>query len=386
MALKNRFSENQIKKMLSDLSGGCLHHMQEESLANATLGALTSYSMVVHHIGRGLATCLGKTDKHAIKQVDRLLSNKKMVVSALLLLYVPFVVGSRKDLTLSLDWTSYHKDDHMTLVLSLITNHGRSIPVIWKTYRISRLKGRQSAVEMLLLRQFHSIIATDVRVKIIADRGFCSVELMKFLDAVGFKYVIRVKQNLYLCDEYDEGREITQWLVKYRRYPRLIRNAKITNRLHEVATVVFTKDTKSGEPWVIVSNIEGIPKKELLRYYSKRWGCEPTFRDTKDLKFGMGLSKTHIGAPTRRDRLLFINALALLFLTTVGAACEKIGFTKKLQANTTKKKRVLSLVRQGAIFLARLNDLPKETFIKFRNAFQEILAERVDFKGLWYVI
>jgi len=386
MALKKRFSENQIKKMLSDLSGGCLHHMQEESISNATLGALTSYSMVVHHIGRGLATHLGKTDKHAIKQVDRLLSNKKIVMSALLQLYVPFVLGSRKNLTLSLDWTSYHKDDQMTLVLSLVTSHGRSIPVMWRTFRMSRLKGRQSSVEMLLLRQFRNMVAADVNVKIIADRGFCSVELMKYLDSIRFKYVIRVKQNLYLCDEYDEGRDVTQWLAKYRRYPRLIQNAKITNQLHEVATVVFTKDTKSGEPWVIVSNVEGISKKELLHYYSKRWGCEPTFRDTKDLKFGMGLSKTHIGTPARRDRLLLINALALLFLTTVGAACEKIGFTKKLQANTTKKKRVLSLVRQGAIFLKRLADLPRPTFMQFRNAFHEIFTERLNFKGLWHVV
>jgi hypothetical protein len=37
---------------------------------------------------------------------------------------------------------------------------------------------------------------------------------------------------------------------------------------------------------------------------------EPAFRDTKDLRFGMGLSATRIGEPMRRDRLLLLTAKA----------------------------------------------------------------------------
>ena len=35
----------------------------------------------------------------------------------------------------------------------------------------------------------------------------------------------------------------------------------------------------------------------LIKHYSKRWTIEPQFRDTKDLRFGMGLSSTRWAAP-----------------------------------------------------------------------------------------
>jgi hypothetical protein len=48
-------------------------------------------------------------------------------------------------------------------------------------------------------------------------------------------------------------------------------------------------------------------------------------RDTKDLRFGMGLGATRIGEPTRRDRLLLINAFAMVLLSMLGAAGESLG-------------------------------------------------------------
>jgi hypothetical protein len=35
-----------------------------------------------------------------------------------------------------------------------------------------------------------------------------------------------------------------------------------------------------------------------------KWTIEPQFRDTKDLRFGMGPSSRRISEPMRRDRLL----------------------------------------------------------------------------------
>ena len=44
---------------------------------------------------------------------------------------------------------------------------------------------------------------------------------------------------------------------------------------------------------------------QIVNLYAKRWTIEPGFRDTKDLRFGMGLSVLRIGDPQRRDRPLF---------------------------------------------------------------------------------
>jgi len=52
----------------------------------------------------------------------------------------------------------------------------------------------------------------------------------------------------------------------------------------------------------------------LIKHQSKRW-IEPQSRDTKDLRFGMGLSSPRVGESTRRDPLLLVSALATALLT-----------------------------------------------------------------------
>ena len=51
-------------------------------MANATQGVLTSASLAIHAVGRGLAQAMGTLTKHGVKQVDRLLSNRGVDVWA----------------------------------------------------------------------------------------------------------------------------------------------------------------------------------------------------------------------------------------------------------------------------------------------------------------
>jgi hypothetical protein len=55
---------------------------------------LKTASLAVSTIGLGVALAHGRTAKHAIKQVDRLLSNPGIDVDAVLQYWVPYVVGS----------------------------------------------------------------------------------------------------------------------------------------------------------------------------------------------------------------------------------------------------------------------------------------------------
>jgi hypothetical protein len=73
---------------------------------------------------------------------------------------------------------------------------------------------------------------------------------------------------------------------------------------------------------------------------------ERTFRDEKNLHFGMGLSATHIHDGARRNRLLLLAAIAPALLTLLGAASEAAGLDRYLKVNTVKR-RTHSLYRQG---------------------------------------
>jgi hypothetical protein len=87
--------------------------------------------LVVSLIGQGLALAEGLLPKHVVKHVDRLLSNSGIDVNALLVHWVPYVVGQRDGIIVSVDWTDFDADSQATIMLFLLKRHGRATPLGW---------------------------------------------------------------------------------------------------------------------------------------------------------------------------------------------------------------------------------------------------------------
>jgi len=66
--------------------------------------------LIIHRIGQGLARENGLIAKHAIKQVDRLLSNKKLILWDCFEQWIPFMIGVRKEVVIAMDWTEFDGD------------------------------------------------------------------------------------------------------------------------------------------------------------------------------------------------------------------------------------------------------------------------------------
>ncbi|CAN5360632.1 hypothetical protein BH10PSE19_BH10PSE19_20160 [soil metagenome] len=88
-----------------------MHKKRQHSVADATMGILASGSLLLHEIGVGLANVRGLIKKHAVKQVDHLLSNKKLDILELSAQWVLYVVGERKEIIVILDWTAFASDE-----------------------------------------------------------------------------------------------------------------------------------------------------------------------------------------------------------------------------------------------------------------------------------
>ena len=82
MKMKAREIEQKINisGVIEEVFGKGLHPKQRDSLGYAALGILESESLILHRMGKGLARVRGIQKKHATKQIDRLLSNKKLSV------------------------------------------------------------------------------------------------------------------------------------------------------------------------------------------------------------------------------------------------------------------------------------------------------------------
>lgn len=363
-----------VENFVNNIFGNIEHTKRIKSIANAALGVITSASLIVHRIGRGLAEILNLSDKHAIKQVDRLLSNKKLVLENMDQNWVSFVIGSRKEIKVTMDWTNFDPDTQATIHLNLVTSHGRATPLLWKTVSKDNLKDNRNNYEDAILLRLKAVIPEDIKVTILADRGFFDIKLFDFLKKeLNFDYDIRIRNNTYITDDTGDRRKATDWVAKNGQ-TKTIRDAKITAEQYEVGLVAIKHQKGMKEPWCIVSSDKTNSGSGLISWYAKRWGCETYFKDTKDIHFGMGLHSTRIKNPERRDRILFISAIATVILTFLGAACEKIGLDKYLKVNTSKK-RTISLFRQGCIIFNRLERMAIDTAKKLMNAFSELIIE-----------
>jgi hypothetical protein len=139
-----KMSPERVHQFVEELLGADVHAKRVLSFAHGVVGVLHAAALGVHAIGRGLADAMGSDPKHAVKQMDRLLSNTGITVWLWFAHWVKFVVAERRELVVALDWTEFDKDDQATIALYLITSHGRATPLIWKTVRKSELKDRRN--------------------------------------------------------------------------------------------------------------------------------------------------------------------------------------------------------------------------------------------------
>ena len=333
-------SREEATAMVMSMLGQDIHAARVASLGAAAIGTVAAGSLCIHAIGRGLAAVAALTDKHAIKQVDRLLSQSWVDVWRLSERWVPFVVGNRDEVVVNLDWTEFDADDHSMLVASLQTSHGR--------------------------------------------RGFSDSKLYALLQGeYGWNYLIRFRSIVTVTDSEGTTKSAREWLGN--KKVRVLHGATVTARHCPVPTIVLVHDKAMAEPWCIVCGDPDITTAQAKKLYGKRFSCEETFRDLKDLRYGMGLKWTSLRLAERRDRLMLFGVLAHALLTLLGAAGERAGLDRLLKSNTSKK-RTMSLFRQGLRWYELLPNMPEERLCLLMEAYHEVLLEHEITKEVQWVI
>jgi len=375
MVIRERFSYRGIHEVLDGLLGEDLHAKRVNSLCDATLGVLHSGSLAICAIGQGLAAAGSLKPKHAVKQIDRLLSNTAIDVDDILFRWVPFVIGERSSIMVAMDWTDFDADNQATIMLALMSDHGRSTPLVWLTVDKSTLKDRRSFYEHRVLVRLAELLPAETKVCIVADRGFGDQKLYKMLtEELCFDYVIRFRGNIAVTTATGETRTAATWVQAGGR-ARVLRGAEVTAECYRVGTVVCVQDPGMKQAWCLAASSTDATAKQLTGLYGRRWGIECTLRDSKDLRFGMGLGTIRVKSPERRDRLWLINAFAVVLLTLLGAAGEALGYDRMLKTNTAKR-RVHSLFRQGCMLYDLIPTMREEWLGPLMQRFSQMLNEQ----------
>ena len=342
-------SMGKVLGFVTDLLRQVMHLKRAKSIANAVIGAMHASRLSSSEIGKALAIESGKSPKHGIKQVDRLLGNEKFDVRRVFEVLLPWIIGIRRAIVVSLDWTEYASDGHSRIAINLVTRHGRATPLIWMTVETSTLEGRRNAYEDEILVLLSQLVPEWIKVTVLADRGFGDQKLYRLLQQLGMDFIIRFRGVVTITCSPGEPGIAAEKLVPPKGKTREILNALVTQDETWVGAVVLVKERGMKEPWILATSIQG-QKKRVVKLYGRRFTCEENFRDEKNERFGLAFKKTRVSTCERRDRFLVINTLATVLLTLLGAAGETLGLDRLLKSCTTTR-RTHSLFWQGRCYL-----------------------------------
>jgi hypothetical protein len=349
MSGRSAIESAQVVGFVTSLLSPGMHRKRAFSIGQAVLGVMHAGRLGSAAVGRALAAQVGITPKCGIKQVDRLLGNEKFDIASAVELTVPWLVAGREQIVVSLDWTEYGLHGHSRIALNLVTAHGRATPLVWKTVLTKRLKGRQTGFEDELLNLLANTLPSDVKVLLLADRGFADVKLYNHLrENLGWDFIIRFRAKTHVESASGELRMAGEWVPAGGRL-RELPDALVTAQRVPV-NVVCVKRRGMKDSWCLATSLQGEGARAVA-LYGRRFTCEETFRDEKDPRFGLGFRQTVASTTERRDRFLFISMLATFLLTLLGGAGEQIGCDRALKANTSPR-RSHSLFRQGREYLA----------------------------------
>jgi len=362
---------------------GDLHAKRVQSLVGGVQGVLEKGSMSVSAIGKGYAAWNDGDPKHGIKQMDRMLSNAGIELDELFASWIPFVVGEQQSLMVALDWTEFDRDRQSTLAATVVsgTDDGRSRLLIWETFQAYELSdgGRIDAEDALLLT-LREHLPADLNVVILADRGFADSAMYTMLADWGWDFVIRFRGNIEVTDAAGKSQPAADWLYPTGR-ARKLANVSITRQRIPVGAVVCVHDRKMKAGWFLATSLSDEKASEIVKRYGRRFTIEETFRDLKDPRYGLGLHGCRVRRPDRRDRLILLFAITHAMLTLLGEASEKIGYDRRLKANTSKK-RTHSLFSQGTYYFGALPRMSDRRLWPLLQAFVGVLHEHQVFRKL----
>ena len=372
------------REFIDALFGMDMHAARLESLGNGVAGVLSAAVLSIHAIGHAYAVLGGTKSKSGIKQIDRLLSNPGIDVEVLQKRWAEFVIGARKQIVVAMDWTEFDDDDHATLCTYLVTTHGRATPMVWQTVLKSELLGRRTGIEHAQIARLHGWLDADIQVELLADRGFGDQKLYELLMLYGWDFHIRFRGNIRVESADSEGRSAHEWVLPSGR-ALMLTNPKVTDDRAEVPAVVVVHAKGMKEPWCLVTSRKDFTASQVVKRYGRRFTIEETFRDTKDLHFGLGLKATHIRKPERRDRMLLLVAMAHALMTLLGAASEATGMDAYLKANTVKR-RTHSLFRQGLLWYQAIPNMRDDWLNTLMTSFDGIVREHAVFQEVFGVL
>lgn len=349
-----------------------LHAKQWTALWRGVAGLLNGGQLWLTALGRCLP---GDTsDKHRIKAADRLLGNVglQLALPSLYAVLARFLLRGIRRPIIVVDWTGGGSSAFYILTAALCF-HGRALAIYSRTFPVKRKCSPKAEHEFLL--GLAKVIPPHCLPIVVTDAGF----LAKWFDAVGaigwdFVGRLRGKRRILVGDVWFRMEELHAlagkkpkdlgicgvYATKTRPHRVVVSAQRKLKGRHQLSTLGTKRQRTADrqrsdaarEPLVLVTSLNDRAS-DVLAAYGMRMQIEETFRDLKSHRYGWSLEDVRCKSTSRVDVLLLVAALAAVVLHMVGLAARQKKLDRGLQANTTRKRPVLSTFFLGKLVILR---------------------------------
>lgn len=386
-----------LHKRLSDALPN-IHQGRLSSLFCSVSGLLNGHHLGLTGVGRHLPG--DAFEKHKIKRVDRLLGNHRLHAERhqFYRWMSHELLGNVRHPNIIVDWSDIDTAKQLFLLRAAVSVGGRALVL----YEEVHGRYHHPNDTRRFLRCLAQCLPPGCKPVIVTDAGFKS-PWFKAVAELSWTYVGRVRHRDYVrypdTDEWFPAKTLYKqathrpktlgeiWIPKsspmrthaylYRKHPkgRVRLTAKGQRRRNGPS---LKHEQREREPWLLISNLP--PRhhieKRVVSIYRDRMAIEESFRDLKAYRHGFALRHNLGCNPQRLANLLLVAALAAWVVWLVGTIGVTRGLDRALQANTERRRRVLSIFFIGLRLLRQHIPTNAEALQTARQQIQLNIANR----------
>jgi hypothetical protein len=360
---------------------GLIHAARRELLCAAVSAVMGGHLLSLSRLARAL---MGQgTQKAALKRVDRLIGNQRIVqeaqvVGAALLRTLP---QGGQPLVIAVDWSAVAPDGAFVELRATVmrAGMGRGLTIYQQVYPEKKLGNARA--ERTLLKTLSRWMPADVPVIILTDAGFRRPWFTQ-VKRLGWSWIGRIRSGVHVSRNQTDWEDARVWFTKATRkacrwsgcwltsrfrfacdmvlYRRRVKGGNRYGRAGHGSTPKARREarTSAHEPWLLAHSpsLRGYRADEIVALYGLRMQIEENFRDSKSTQLGMGLDVSQSRSALRLHALLLIGTMAAFLLWHIGQLAEAEGLHLRYKA-TTRAARELSIITLAKL-LCTLHSLP----------------------------
>jgi hypothetical protein len=214
-------------------------------------------------------------------------------------------------LQINIDYTTI-REDFLVLVASVTINKEKSVMLNFSMRNYPKKKGQVSLKKMeeAFLKALKHILPKGYEYVITADRGFGNHRIISLCKELGFRYILRLSDNLNVIVNGKE-QKLSNFVGQNASFLATVKTWKET--LQFCVSTQKSEQTQEESTWYIVSDLK---VGNIEKMYAQRFKIEKLFQDFKSS--GFCIEKSKIKKYDRMKRLLFCIGFAHAIATFVG--------------------------------------------------------------------